>query len=79
MRRFFVNYLKENGMSEENKKSVYLSVRIRTIDRSLLEILCKRRGLNLSEGIRHSINIAAKEEGFHNVAGVVLESEVKNG
>lgn len=62
-------------MDEQNKKTVYLSIRIRSIDRALLEALCKRRGWNLSEGIRHAIATAATKEGLYNVSSFILEKE----
>jgi len=60
-------------MKEENKKNFMLVVRIRKVDRSLLEEVCKRQGWGLSECIRRAITDQAAKLGLHSVAGFIVE------
>jgi hypothetical protein len=62
-------------MDEKNNKTVLLNVRIRNVDRALLEALCECEGVNLSEGVRRAIVNEAERQGFYNVAGYVFVKE----
>jgi hypothetical protein len=60
-------------MDSQIKKTEMLRIRLRGVDRALLEEICKRRGWNLSEGVRRSITDEAAKQGLHSDAGVIVE------
>lgn len=67
----------------ENKmvKNLMLRARIRSMDRDVLELICNRRGLTLSEGVRQAIRNEAEREGLYGRDGIITiqEPEAQNG